>query len=111
MVKGTLLDELISSTAALCLLSGGSDKVYFGIGHSQEVASWLNKHSFVILGLEGFKCNGVSILPMEDFIADFSSITGTPIDRIQKSLQAAITILPQWADDVEFVEFVIENAL
>ncbi|TGL66537.1 hypothetical protein [Leptospira kmetyi] len=104
-----LLNKLPESLPVLCLFSSNLSKVYFGIGCSKKIVSWLSEQDFIILGIEGFNCDGVSILPLSDYIADFSSIVGSPQERITESLNSSIRILSLWDNAVEFVEFVVEK--
>ena len=108
MVKN-IVNELLDSLPVLCLLSGRSS-YYFGIGNSKEIAFWLSKRGLIILGIEGFKCDGVSVIPLVDYIADFSSITGSLSERVDASLNAALSVLPNWENTVEFIEFIIDDA-
>lgn len=90
-------------------LLSGSGAIYFGIGQAEAVAAWLADHDVIILGLEGFACDGKTIRPLTEYIADFSAIEGKRPERLVAARRAAEKILPQWAGDVEFVDFILEE--
>ena len=100
--------ELLTSLPVMRLLSSGGT-IYFGIGQAEEVAAWLADHGVIILGVEGFACDGKAIQPLTDYIADFSAIEGERSERLAVSRQATAKILSQWSRDVEFVDFIIDD--
>lgn len=92
----------------LYVLDSGST-TYIGIGKSIDVARWLHERGYAILGLEGVKADGRSIIPSVDHIADFTDLGGQS-GQVSKALRAAVNILRQWeAETVEFVDFVVEE--
>jgi hypothetical protein len=70
---------------------------------------WLREHRAVILGFEGFRTDGRSLVPLLDYIADFSAIQGSAADRVAKTAQAALVVLAKWKGGPEFIEFVVEE--
>lgn len=108
VIDERLRAQLLAAIPAICLLSGESG-IYFGIGRAQDVATWLADRGVLILGVEGFRCDGKTIEPLIDYIADFSSLDSGP-DKIDAGRRAAMSVLRQWSDHVQFVEFTITEA-
>jgi hypothetical protein len=107
-ISDRLRAELITNVPVMRLMSSGGT-IYFGIGQANEVADWLTNRGVIIIGIEGFACDGKTIRPLTDYIADFSAIEGGWADRLAAGRRAAKEILPKWASDVEFVDFVLED--
>lgn len=64
----------------------------------------------MLLAFEGFRTDGVSLMPLLEYIADFSAIEGSPADRVAKTAEAALVVLENWKGvPPEFIEFVIEE--
>jgi hypothetical protein len=101
-------DELIHGFDGLRLLSG--NEVYIGIGAATDAVEWFRQRSMVILGMEGFTTDGRALQPLLDYITDFSSLSGSPDERIAASAEAAVRILRDWSHGPEFVNFVVDEA-
>lgn len=97
-------DDIRETVRGLFLLSGTS--VYVGIGSMVAVLTWVGDHGGVVLGMEGLSCDGRVVRPLEDCLADFSSITGTPAERVRLSIEAAERILASW-DRAQFVDLTL----
>jgi hypothetical protein len=108
VIDDQLRAELLVAVPAICLLSG-TNGVHFGIGQARAVADWFADRGFIILGFEGFRCDGAAIEPLAEFIADFSSIAGSAEHRANAAREAALRVLPLWSGTVEFVEFVFDE--
>jgi hypothetical protein len=100
-------EDLIRDFNGLRLLSGKA--VYVGIGSATDAVEWFRRRSLVILGMDGFKTNGIVIQALEEYIADFSDVSGSPDERSAASAEAAIQILGLWGRGPEFVDFVVEE--
>src|SRR2546422_6666095 len=98
-------EDLIRDFNGLRLLSGNA--VYVGIGSAKAAVEWFRRRSLVILGMDGFKTDGIVIQALEEYIADFSDLSGSPDERIEASAETAIQILNEWARGPEFVDFVV----
>jgi hypothetical protein len=101
-------DDLIHDLEGLKLLSG--NEVYIGIGAATDAVEWFRQRSIVILGMEGFTTDGRALQALLDYITDFSSLSGSPDERIAASAEAAVRILREWSRGPEFVNFVVEEA-
>jgi hypothetical protein len=106
VIDERLRAQILAAIPAMCLLSGDSG-TYFGIGRAPDIATWLADHGMLILGMEGFRCDGKAVEPLTDYIADFSSLADSGADKIDAGRRAALIVLRQWSDDVQFVEFTI----
>jgi hypothetical protein len=81
-----------------------------GLGSVEEAVAWLRENRAVILGFEGFRTDGISLVPLLDYIADFSAIEGSPADRVAKTAEAALVVLSRWrGGGPEFIEFIVED--
>ena len=58
----------------------------------------------VILGLDGFQRDGAVVVPLLDFIADFSSIEGPWASRVHASASAARSVSLDWGPMPDLVE-------
>jgi hypothetical protein len=63
----------------------------------------------VILGLDGLREDGAVVVPLIDFIADFSGITGIWESRVYLSASEAGKILRAWRSDVDLIEFTLDG--
>ncbi len=61
----------------------------------------------VILGLDGFRVNGAVIVPLIDFIADFSSIEGPWASRVHASALASREVSCEWSPMPDLVEVIL----
>lgn len=107
-ISDRLRADLLANVPAMRLISSGG-AVYFGIGQADQVAAWLVDHDVVILGIEGFACDGKAIHSLTEYIADFSDIEGVRSERLAVSRRASEKILSQWTAEVEFVDFITDE--
>jgi hypothetical protein len=107
VIDERLREGIRRGIAALCLLSG--DSVYFGIGRAADIATWIADQGMVILGMEGFRCDGKSVIQLSAFVADFGSLTGPRAERVVAARKACLEVLSRWSDEVQFVEFTLDD--
>jgi hypothetical protein len=62
----------------------------------------------VILGLDGFRLDGAVVVPLLDFIADFSAIEGSWASRVRASASEA-RLARDWEAGTELVEVTLEG--
>ncbi len=105
MVTGGWRRSLISHSPGLVLLSG--DSLLLGIASAEAGIDTAEGLQAVIVGLEGFVCDGRSIIPQPDRIADLGEISGSWVERVRESAIAARAIVRAWSSGTQFVEFVI----
>jgi len=55
------------------LLSG--EKSYFSTDEAAELLREIKSSDFATIGVEGFRCEGQSLIPLLDVIADWSSVS------------------------------------
>ena len=99
-----LVSDLRREIAPMLLFSGRS-AIYVGIGWAPEVAQWVAARGLIILGLEGFDCDGAHLFPRLDRIADLSDVTDP-----ERSAEAATSLVRQWRRDVQWIDFVLAPA-
>ena len=63
----------------------------------------------VILGLDGFQLDGAVVVPLLDFIADFSSIEGPWTSRVHTSALAARDVSRDWGPMPDLVEVTLDG--
>lgn len=63
----------------------------------------------VILGLDGLRQDGAVIVPLIDYIADFSDVAGLWLDRVRASAAAARTAAADWVGGPDLVEVVLDG--
>jgi hypothetical protein len=63
----------------------------------------------VVLGLDGLLQDGAVFLPLDDYIADLSGVTGPWEDRVVQSAEAASVIATSWGSAPSFVELTLEG--
>jgi hypothetical protein len=63
----------------------------------------------VILGLDGFNLDGAVVVPLLDFIADFSAIEGTRSSRVHASASEARVVIREWAPWPDLVEVTLDG--
>ena len=95
---------LIEEVPGLYLLSTPSGW-YVGIGQAEAAAAWLEGHDVRVVGFEGLRTDGRSLLASVDHIADFSAAPGRESDGAPTEVMGQI--LRAWATEVEFVEIVV----
>jgi hypothetical protein len=99
--------DILTAASGLLLTSGGA--LYIGIGGAANAVAALQRNSIVVLGMEGFNTDGRSVVPLLDYIADFSSLSGSWESRVQSSALAARNILDAWQPGPMFVEFALDE--
>jgi hypothetical protein len=111
LVKGELVwQRVLTTVPALCLVSGQSS-YYFGIGTARAVVRWLEGQGILILGLEGFTCDGRTVAPLIDHVADFSELAvDTDEGGVKTAAVAAEAIVEAWLSaEVQYVQFVVDE--
>lgn len=63
----------------------------------------------VILGLDGFKMDGAVVLPLLDFIADFSSVEGSWESRVKESARVAREVSRAWRPLPDLIEVTLDG--
>jgi hypothetical protein len=58
----------------------------------------------VILGLDGFRMDGAVVVPLMDFIADFSSIVGSWTTRVHTSASVTREVSRDWVPLPDLIE-------
>lgn len=66
-------------------------------------------NGLIILGLDGARAEGSSIMPLIEYIADFSEIAGSLEFRVRQSAEAARQIDRLWGSEAELVEVVLDG--
>jgi hypothetical protein len=95
--------DLFANLSGLVLRSPNSTLI--GIGVLREAIDVLRKHGLVILGMEGFRTDGRRIIPMVQFVADFSQLQSAGRRLVDDSAAAALRVAAHWTDGPQFVEF------
>jgi hypothetical protein len=86
-----------------------SNEVFVGLEVASKAIEFFRSRGDVILGFEGFNTDGVHLMPQMDFITDFSSLDGTPYERVQRSADAANLVISNWRPGPQFVTFVVDR--
>jgi hypothetical protein len=98
---------LATEVDGLILCSGRSR--YPGVGALYGALDEIATRQFEMVGLEGLNTDGVGIFPSLDHITDWSSIRGTPADRVGQAVAAARVLLERWRGEVQFVAVTVRE--
>jgi hypothetical protein len=63
----------------------------------------------VVMGLDGLQADGAVVVPMMDFIADFSGIAGSWEERVRVSASAARDVLAAWEGATDLIEVTLDG--
>jgi len=99
--------KILDECPGLVLLSRGV--LLIGVGCLEYAIAQIEVRGLVILGMDGFRTDGVALAPQLDFIADFGEIDGSWSERTRQSCQSARLIAAAWNNGTEFVEFILDE--
>ncbi len=86
------------------------EELFYDYDGLKKVLGLCKEHRVAILGLEGFNTIGDSIVPVDDAIADFSSICESDIDILaRRSFEACECFLESILDPSRFIWSVVLN--
>lgn len=85
------------------------DAVVASGGTLNKLIDLAEDHDLVILGLDGFQIDGAVVVPMLDFIADFSCIEGPRASRVRASSAAARDVSRSWGPMPDLVEVTLDG--
>lgn len=63
----------------------------------------------VVLGLDGARAEVSSVVPLIEYIADSSEITGSWESRVRQSAEAARRINRLWGSEAELAELILDG--
>ena len=105
----TTADFARRAVARGCQLKDGFDGIVTTAATLGTVIDLAEELSLVVLGLDGFNLDGAEVVPMIDFIADFSSVVGDWAKRVDLCAAAARELQAHWQPSPDLIEVTLDG--
>lgn len=79
------------------------------MAHLRDAIRLVRDLNLVILGMDGLLQDGAAIVPLNDFIADFSEIVGSWNERVRDSSEAGSEVAAVWSREPSYVELTLDG--
>jgi len=97
--------QILEDCPGLVLISGRT--LLVGVGCLEFAITQAEANSLVVIGMEGFRTDGVALTPLIEFVADLDEVDGVWAERVRSSSEAARSIAAAWSRGPEFIELVL----
>jgi hypothetical protein len=95
MVRRPTIERLLNEVPGTHLVTQAGH-VYVGIGAVEDAIGWLDRNGVPMLGIEGFRTDGMAITPLVEFIADSTSPSGATDSELASSTAFLLDVAREW---------------